>query len=92
MIEGSKVVGLDILGGPILLVELFRAASFFVSIGKGTYDCPCYWLFLTGCLEKSLHSLETLLRTLVEEVDGMDLRESVEYLYCSSHIILKSLE
>ena len=59
MIEGSKVVGLDILGGPILLVNLFRAASsFFVSIGKGTYDCPCYWLFLTGCLEKSLHSLE----------------------------------
>ena len=58
MIEGSKVVGLDILGGPILLVELFRAASFFVSIGKGTYDCPCYWLFLTACLEKSLHSLE----------------------------------
>lgn len=59
MIEGSKVVGLDILGGPILLVELFRAAStFFDCIGKGTYDCPCYWIFLTGCLEKSLHSLE----------------------------------
>ena len=59
MIEGSKVVGLDILGGPILLVDLFRAASsFFVSKGKGTYDCPCYWLFLTACLEKSLHSLE----------------------------------
>ena len=59
MIEVSKVVGLDIVGGPILLVDLFRAASFlFVSIGKGTYDCPCYWLFLTGCLEKSLHSLE----------------------------------
>lgn len=37
MIEGSKVVGLDILGGPILLVELFRAASsFFDCIGKGT--------------------------------------------------------
>lgn len=52
MIEGSKVVGLDILGGPILLVELFRAASsFFDCIGKGNYDCPCYWLFLTGCLE-----------------------------------------
>ena len=31
MIEGSKVVGLDILGGPILLVELFRAASSFFS-------------------------------------------------------------
>ena len=30
-----------------------------------------------------------MLRTLVEEVDGKDLRESVEYLYCSSHIILK---
>ena len=58
MIEGSKVVGLDILGGPILLVELFRAASSFFSIGEGTYDCPCYWLFLTGCLEKSLHSPE----------------------------------
>ena len=59
MIEDSKVVGLDILGGPILRVDLFRAdSSFFVSIGKGTYDCPCYWLFLTGCLEKSLHSLE----------------------------------
>ena len=29
MIEGSKVVGLDIIGGPILLVELFRAASYF---------------------------------------------------------------
>ena len=43
MIEGSKVVGLDILGGPILLVELFRAASsFFDCIGKGNYDCPCY--------------------------------------------------
>ena len=56
MIEGSKVVGLDILGGPILLVDLFRAASFFfVSISKWTYDCPCFWLFLTGCLEMSLH-------------------------------------
>lgn len=59
MIEGSKVVCLDIHGDPILLVDLFRAASsFFISIGKETYDCPCYWLFLTGCLEKSLHSLE----------------------------------
>lgn len=59
MIEGSKVVGLDILGGPILLVDLFRAASsFFISIAKRTYDCACYWIFLTGCLEKSLHSLE----------------------------------
>lgn len=54
MIEGSKFVCLDIHGGPILLVDLFR--------------------------------------TLVAEVDGMDLRENVEYLYCSSHIILKSLE
>jgi hypothetical protein len=59
MIEGSKVVGLDIHGGPILLEGLFRAASsFFVSIGKGTYDCPWYRLLLTGCLEKSLHSFE----------------------------------
>ena len=93
MIEGSKVVGLDILGGPILLVELFRAASsFFDCIGKGTYDCPCYWLFLTGCWRRAFIPLKTLLRTLLEEVDDMDLRESVEYLYCSSHIILKSLE
>jgi hypothetical protein len=36
--------------------------------------------------------LVDLFRTLVAEVDGMDLRENVEYLYCSSHIILKSLE
>ena len=93
MIEGSKVVGLDILGGPILLVELFRAASsFFDCIGKGTYDCTCYWFFLTGCLERAFIPLKTLLRTLVEVVDGMDLRECVEYHYCSPHIILKSLE
>ena len=93
MIEVSKVVGLDILGGPILLVDLFRAASsFFDCIGKGTFDCPCYWIFLTGCLEKSLHSLENYAQDTGEGVDGMDLRESVEYLYCSSHIILKSLE
>ena len=48
--------------------------------------------FLMDAWRRAFIPLKTMLRTLVEEVDGKDLRESVEYLYCSSHIILKSLE
>lgn len=48
-----------------------------------------FWLYVW---RRVFIFLKIMFRILVEEVDGKDLRESVEYLYCSLYIIFKFLE